>query len=76
MKKYHVLYWLVAVCCCPLFVACDGFLRESPRDGIDEPDAYRTISDLYLNAVASLYNYVGGYADSQGLHGTGRMFMT
>lgn len=47
-------------------------LREDPRDGIDHTDAYRTLSDVYLNAVASLYNYVGGYADSQGLQGTGR----
>lgn len=72
MKKYRILYWLFAVCCFPVLTACDGFLREDPRDGIDEDDAYRKISDLYLNAVASLYNYVGGYADSQGLQGTGR----
>lgn len=72
MKKYRILYWLFAVCCFPVLIACDGFLREDPRDGIDEDDAYRKISDLYLNAVASLYNYVGGYADSQGLQGTGR----
>lgn len=72
MKKYRIIYWLAAVCCFPLLVSCDGFLREDPRDGIDESDAYRTISDVYLNAVASLYNYVGGYADSQGLQGTDR----
>ncbi len=72
MKKYRIIYWLAAVCCFPLLVSCDGFLREDPRDGIDESDAYRTLSDVYLNAVASLYNYVGGYADSQGLQGTGR----
>ncbi|WP_446715753.1 RagB/SusD family nutrient uptake outer membrane protein [Bacteroides sp. GD17] len=67
-----MIYWLIAACCFPLLVACNGFLKEDPRDGIDENDAYRTLSDLYLNAVASLYNYVGGYADSQGLQGTGR----
>lgn len=72
MKKYRIVYWLVAVCCLPLFTACNGFLREDPRDGTDHADAYRTLSDVYLNAVASLYNYVGGYADSQGLQGTGR----
>lgn len=72
MKKFRMIYWLIAACCFPLLVACNGFLKEDPRDGIDENDAYRTLSDLYLNAVASLYNYVGGYADSQGLQGTGR----
>lgn len=72
MKKYHILYVLATACCIPLLTACDGFLREEPRDGIDHTDAYHTLSDVYLNAVASLYNYVGGYADSQGLQGTGR----
>lgn len=72
MKKTGILYTLIAVCCFPFFCACDGFLKEDPRDGISSEDAYRTLPDLYLNAVASLYNYVGGYADSQGLQGTGR----
>lgn len=72
MKKHKIRCWLLALSCFPLFFSCDGFLKEDPRDGIDEEDAYRTLPDLYLNAVASLYNYVGGYADSQGLQGTGR----
>lgn len=72
MKKYKIRCWLLALGCFPLFFSCDGFLKEDPRDGIDEEDAYRTLPDLYLNAVASLYNYVGGFADSQGLQGTGR----
>lgn len=72
MKNFVILYILLLACCLPLFSSCDGFLKEDPRDGIDSEDAYRTLPDLYLNAVASLYNYVGGYADSQGLQGTGR----
>lgn len=72
MKKYGFIYLLIAVSCLPLFISCDGFLKEDARDGIDEEDAYRTLPDLYLNSVLSLYNYVGGYADSQGLQGTGR----
>ncbi len=72
MKKYCTLYWLITVSCLSLLAACDGFLKEAPRDGIDDEDAYRTLSGLYQNAVASLYNYVGGYSDSQGLQGTGR----
>lgn len=72
MKKYGFIYLLIALVCFPLFTSCDGFLKEDARDGIDEEDAYRTLPDLYLNSVLSLYNYVGGYADSQGLQGTGR----
>lgn len=70
MKKYRIVYWLAAVCCLPLFTACNGFLREADPRRNRLADAYRTLSDVYLNAVAFLYNYVGGYADSQGLQGT------
>lgn len=55
-----------------LFASCDGFLKEDPRDAKPEEEAYGNINELYLNAVASLYNYVGGHSDSQGLQGTGR----
>ena len=51
MKKYRIVYWLAAVCCLPLFTACNGFLREDPRDGTDHADAYRTLSDVYTWAV-------------------------
>ena len=61
MKKYRILYIWIAVCCFPLFSACDGFLKEDPRDGIDSGNAYRTLPDLYLNVVASLYNNIGGF---------------
>ena len=52
--------------------SCDRFLKEYPRDKLPEEEVYKTLSDLYLNTVASLYNYVGGFSDSQGLQGTGR----
>ena len=52
--------------------SCDGFLKEKSRDALPEEEGYSNISELYLNAVASLYNYIGGNADSQGLQGTGR----
>jgi hypothetical protein len=55
-----------------VWVACDNFLKEDPRDKLPEEESYNTLSDLYLNAVASLYTYVGEYSDSQGLQGTGR----
>jgi len=50
----------------------DKFLEENPKDKLPEDDVCNSISEVYLNAVASLYTYVGGYSDSQGLQGTGR----
>lgn len=61
----------VFVMCLFLF-SCDRFLEENPKDRLPEEDVYASVSDVYLNAVASLYTYVGGYSDSQGLQGTGR----
>lgn len=55
-----------------LSAACNKILEENPRDRLPEEEAYKTLGDVYLNAVASLYTYVGGYSDSQGLQGTGR----
>ena len=51
---------------------CSEFLKEDMRDRMHEDEAYQKLSDVYLNAVASLYNNIGGYSDSQGLQGTGR----
>jgi hypothetical protein len=56
-----------------LLCSCNSYLEEDPKDRIPEDDAYySSLSSLYLNGVASLYNYIGGYDDSQGLQGTGR----
>lgn len=52
--------------------SCSAYLDESPKDRLDEETAYSTLSDVQRNGVLSLYNYVGGYVDSQGLQGTGR----
>ena len=52
--------------------SCSDFLDESPRDQIDESQVYTSSSQLYLNTVATLYNYIGGYSQSQGLQGTYR----
>ena len=49
-----------------------GCLDEHPRDRIGEEQAYDTARNLYINAVANLYNYIGGNAESQGLQGTYR----
>ena len=47
-------------------------LDEDPRDRLTEEDVFATSTDLYLNAVANLYNYIGGHEDGQGLQGTTR----
>ena len=55
-----------------LLTACGDFLDEHPKDQISEDAASKTAQALYLNNVATLYNYFGGYAQSQGLQGTYR----
>ena len=50
-----------------LSVSC---LDESPRDQLPEEKAYDSATNLYLNSVATLYNYIGGQADGEGLQGT------
>ncbi len=52
-----------------LFSAC---LDETPKSQLPEDLAYDTASNLYNNAVATLYNYIGGTVESQSLQGTYR----
>ncbi len=47
-------------------------LDEEPKDQLTEDEAFANASSLYINTVATLYNYLGGNADSQGLQGTYR----
>lgn len=49
-----------------------GCLSEDARDRIDEKEAYTSADNLYTNAVGTLYNYIGGNTQSQGLQGTYR----
>lgn len=73
MKRYSIIrLFCVLVTLSWCMISCDGFLKESPHDALPEEEGYRNITELYLNAVASLYNYIGGNSDSQGLQGTGR----
>ena len=51
-------------------VSCS--LDEDPRDQIPEEKAYSSATQLYLNTVATLYNYIGGSKEGEGLQGTGR----
>lgn len=73
MKRNSIFCsFCILVALCWGMTSCDGFLKEKSRDALPEEEGYSNISELYLNAVASLYNYIGGNADSQGLQGTGR----
>jgi len=47
-------------------------LDEHPRDQIAEEEAYTSLEALFQNTVSTLYSYIGGYEDGQGLQGTCR----
>ena len=53
-----------------LVTACS--LNENPRDQIPEEEAYKTPQALFQNTVATLYAYIGGSDDGEGLQGTCR----
>lgn len=72
MMKTQLIYRLLLACLCAGLTSCSDFLKEDPRNQIPEDDAYGNASQLYLNTVATLYNYIGGYSDNQGLQGTYR----
>ena len=58
---------------CSLFTIISSCsLDENPKDQIPEEEAYVDAGALYRNTVATLYNYIGGATDGQGLQGTCR----
>ncbi|MBQ3700723.1 MAG: RagB/SusD family nutrient uptake outer membrane protein [Prevotella sp.] len=61
---------LIVLASLPLFGACS--LEEQPRDQIPVEEAISNMDNLFLNTVATLYNYIGGSTDGQGLQGTCR----
>ena len=67
MKKYISI--LAVALTAVMTTAC---LSEDPRDQLYEDDIYNSANNIYINAVAVLYNYIGGSADSEGLQGTCR----
>lgn len=69
MKKWYAIISLTLL---PALTGCADFLKEEPLDQLPEEEAFDTPTNIYLNTVATLYNYVGGYEDSQGLQGTCR----
>lgn len=69
MKRLSILLYIFL---CFAALSCSKYLDEHPRDQLYPEDAYDTQANVYLNTVATLYNYIGGYSDSQGLQGTYR----
>lgn len=71
MKTLHInpRHLFLAILPLTLMASC---LDEHPKDQIDEEKAYSSASTLYNNAVGTLYNYIGGSQQSQGLQGTYR----
>lgn len=59
MKRYiNILMVALAT----MMTSC---LTEDPRDQLYEEDIYNNANNIYINAVAVLYNYIGGSADSE-----------
>ena len=69
MMRRFIYIGLITAC---ILTACSDYLEEHPKDRIPEEQAYEDATNLYLNTVAVLYNYIGGHEDSQGLQGTYR----
>lgn len=67
MKRYRSLFLLLLAA-----LSMTSCLDEHPKDQLDEDAIYGSASDIYINAVASLYNYIGGANESEGLQGTCR----
>ena len=63
MKNGIMLLFLLCLTACGV---------EDPKSYLSEDDAYTDAKSLYVNTVATLYNYIGGNKDSQGLQGTTR----
>ena len=55
MRKLSILSYIFAGL---MLSSCDGYLKEDPRDQLYPEDAYDTPQNVYLNTVASLYNYI------------------
>lgn len=68
MKRY--VYIITACILC--LSSCKGFLEENPKDAINENQIAGNLKELYMHSVATLYNNIGGYNDSEGIQGTGR----
>ena len=66
MNKWFKFFYIFSVLC------LSSCLDETPKDQMPESGIYDSANSLYVNAVASLYNYVGAHEEGEGLQGTCR----
>lgn len=55
-----------------LLLSFSSCLDEHPKDQVNQDAIYNNADNIYKNAVASLYNYIGSNQESEGLQGTCR----
>lgn len=76
MKLNKIQRHICRLCTCSFILGASMYLTscldEHPKDQLDEDAIYSSASDIYTNAVASLYNYIGGANESEGIQGTCR----
>lgn len=76
MKLNKIQRHICRLCACSFILGASMYLTscldEHPKDQLDEDAIYNSASDIYTNAVASLYNYIGGANESEGIQGTCR----
>jgi hypothetical protein len=70
MKR--IIIYILLVTTIVALGSCNKFLEDEPTDRLPADEAYKTVNDLWLNALGSIYNNIGGSAASQGLQGTAR----
>lgn len=73
-KGYHNLITILILLGCIFFTLCISScsLSENPEDQIEEEKIYTSAETVFQHAVASLYSYIGGNTEGQGLAGTVR----
>ena len=64
-----IIKYILAI---PLILCFSSCLDEHPKDQLDQEAIYNNADNIYKNAVASLYNYIGSNQESEGLQGTCR----
>ncbi len=53
-----------------VLTSCDDFLTDNPQSQLKPEEAYNSVGKLKNNALLTVYNYIGGHQQSQGLQGT------
>ncbi|MFW9603225.1 MAG: RagB/SusD family nutrient uptake outer membrane protein, partial [Prevotella sp.] len=72
-KTYHIIMTIIGIVWMALSTTLlSSCLDENPKDRLLEYKAYDTATNLYINSVGNLYNYIGGNSNSQGIQGTYR----